>query len=123
MTVPASDVLAEEYRGRYLWAEIRRLRAQVQQLKQLADEANEAYSNMSRIRAREMVAADAEVQQLRGTLDGPIRENLVEAGREIHSRSDHPERIDWEAALRFIDAAIGAARAALARTPGKEGTG
>lgn len=39
-----------------------------------------------------------------------LRDALLEAGREIHAHSDHPERIDFAAVLAEIDKAIAAAR-------------
>lgn len=51
--------------------------------------------------------------RLRAAITGPIRDHLLEAGSIIHSNSDHPERIDFSAALSEIDAAIAACRSAL----------
>jgi cell division protein FtsB len=71
---PRADILAEDYKGRYLWAEIDRLRARIKQLEGARDAAVRA-CNLAHDGRH---AAEARIRQLEGE-----RERATFAAKEL----------------------------------------
>ncbi len=101
----------EDDKAKYAaWAALDRLVAERDEARQEHLAAHRDFLRENELRR----AAAARVAALEDALRGPLREALVEAGSILHSNSDHPERIDFAAALAEIDKAIAVAREVLA---------